>query len=122
MNIAVLDIGGSSLKLWTPRAREPDRIETGESFTPDDSVRETRRAFGNDTPDRIFIGYPGLVRWGQPAEEPTNLGTGWVGFDFAQAFGRPARIMNDAEMQALGGYEGGRMPTRTSVVSECGRT
>ena len=62
-----------------------------------------------DSVDRISIGYPGVVRWGRPAEEPVNLGKGWVGFDFAQAFDCAVRVMNDADMQALGGYEGGRM-------------
>ena len=109
MHIVVLDVGGSSLKLWTPLAREPQKVETGEHFTPHDLQRETRRILGDETPDRISIGYPGLVRWGRPAEEPMNLGSGWVGFDFAHALGCPVRIFNDAEMQALGGYEGGRM-------------
>jgi polyphosphate glucokinase len=109
MNIVVLDIGGSSLKIWKPLAREPEKIETGEDFQPQDCVHETLNVLGDVVPDRISIGYPGLVRWGRAAEEPANLGQGWVGFDFAQAFGRPARLMNDAQMQALGGYEGGRM-------------
>ena len=77
-------------------------IETGEDFTPAKFVREALQILGDVTPDRISIGYPGLVRWSRPAEEPSNLGQGWIGYDFAQAFGRPVRIMNDAEMQALG--------------------
>ena len=71
-------------------------------------VRETKPVIG-DSVDRISIGYPGVVRWGRPAEEPVNLGKGWVEFDFAQAFECAVRVMNDADMQALGGYEGGRM-------------
>ena len=109
MNIVVLDIGGSSVKVWQPLAVEPEKIETGEDFTPEDLLREVGKRLREKTPDRISIGYPGLVRWGRPAEEAINLGQGWVGFDFAQAFGRPVRIMNDAQMQALGGYAGGRM-------------
>ena len=85
-----------------------DQVETGNTFTPDDLVRETKPVIG-DSVDRISIGYPGVVRWGRPAEEPVNLGKGWVGFDFAQAFDCSVRVMNDADMQALGGYEGGRM-------------
>jgi polyphosphate glucokinase len=109
MNILMLDIGGSSVKMWQPLAAEPEKIETGEEFTPEDFLREVESRLGEKTPDRISIGYPGVVRWGRPAKEAINLGPGWVGFDFAQAFGRPVRIMNDAEMQALGGYQGGRM-------------
>src|SRR5262245_5024251 len=101
MNILVLDIGGSSVKMWRSFAGEPEKIETGEQFTPQEFLREVKNRLGEETPDRISIGYPGVVRWGRPA--------GWVGFDFAQGFGRPVRIMNDAQMQALGGYEGGRM-------------
>ncbi len=127
MNIVVLDIGGSSLKVWKSLSNEPDRIETGETFTPQDLVRETSRVLADLTPDRISIGYPGLVRWGRPAEEAVNLGPGWVGFDFAHAFERPVRIMNDAEMQAMGGYEGGRMlylglgtGVGTTLITEAG--
>ena len=108
MNIFVLDIGGTSLKIWKSLEPEPTKIETGGTFTPEDLVRETKPILG-DSVDRISIGYPGVVRWGRPAEEPVNLGKGWVGFDFAQAFDCAARVMNDADMQALGGYEGGRM-------------
>lgn len=108
MNIFVLDIGGTSLKVWKPLDPEPNKIETGNTFTPDDLVRETKPVIG-DSVDRISIGYPGVVRWGRPSEEPVNLGKGWVGFDFAQAFDCSVRVMNDADMQALGGYEGGRM-------------
>ena len=59
--------------------------------------------------DAVSIGYPGPVLRGRPLAEPRNLGGGWVGFDFAEAFGRPVRLVNDAAMQALGSYEGGRM-------------
>src|SRR5262245_31625864 len=59
--------------------------------------------------DAVSLGYPGAVGQAKPAEEPGNLGGGWVGFDFAAEFGRPVRLVNDAAMQALGGYDGGRM-------------
>lgn len=108
LKLVVLDIGGTALKVWKPFDSEPVKIETGSSFTPADLIRETKPLIG-DSVDRMSIGYPGVVRWGRPAEEPTNLGKGWVGFDFAQAFDCSARLMNDADMQALGGYEGGRM-------------
>jgi len=70
------------------------------------AVRELARDWPYDV---ISIGYPGVVVHGRPVAEPHNLGPGWVGFDFARAFGRPVRIVNDAAMQAIGGYEGGRM-------------
>jgi hypothetical protein len=109
VNILVLDIGGTSLKVWKTLADEPFKVETDTSFTPQHLVRETKRIIAEAKPDRISVGYPGVVRWGRPAEEPVNLGKGWVGFDFSQAFDCPVRLMNDADMQALGGYEGGRM-------------
>src|SRR5262245_36971879 len=59
--------------------------------------------------DAVSVGYPGPVLRGRPVAEPKNLGGGWVGFDFCRAFGRPVRLVNDAAMQALGSYEGGRM-------------
>lgn len=61
------------------------------------------------TYDVVSIGYPGAVLGGRPIAEPHNLGCGWIGFDFAGAFGRPVKVVNDAAMQALGSYEGGKM-------------
>src|ERR1700694_1508713 len=61
------------------------------------------------TYDAISLGYPGPVVHEMPFKEPANLGPGWVGFDFAEAFGKPTKIINDAAMQALGSYDGGRM-------------
>jgi polyphosphate glucokinase len=57
----------------------------------------------------VSIGYPGSVLGGRPTAEPANLGHGWIGFDFASAFGRPVKIVNDAALQAMGSYEGGKM-------------
>jgi polyphosphate glucokinase len=59
--------------------------------------------------EAVSVGYPGPVLHGRPVSDPVNLGHGWVGFDFAAAFGRPVKVVNDAAMQALGSYEGGRM-------------
>lgn len=108
-NICVLDIGGTALKIWLPLAAEPIKVETGKDFTPEEFVRDVKQALGRAEIDRISIGFPGPMRWGRPVEEPLNLGAGWVEFDFANAFGVPVRMLNDADMQALGGYEGGRM-------------
>jgi polyphosphate glucokinase len=72
-------------------------------------VNDVRRAVPDWQYDAVAIGYPGPVIHGRIAQEPVNLGRGWVGFDFAAALGKPVRITNDAAMQALGSYEGGRM-------------
>lgn len=105
----VLDIGGSALKIWKPGASEPVKVETGKEFTGADFVEATKEILATDSCDRISIGYPGLVRWGRQEEEPVNLGDGWVDRDFAHDFDCDVRILNDADMQALGGYAGGRM-------------
>jgi polyphosphate glucokinase len=59
--------------------------------------------------DVVSVGFPGPARNGAPSGEPPNLGAGWVGFDFARAFGKPVKLVNDAAMQALGGYDQGKM-------------
>ncbi len=87
----------------------PARIDSGPTLTAADMVTGVQAATAAWTYDAVSIGYPGPVVDGRPAVEPHNLGTGWVGFDFAGAFGHPVRVINDAAMQALGGYRGGRM-------------
>ena len=72
-------------------------------------VAGVKKAVATGHYDAVSIGYPGPVVQGRPVAEPVNLGPGWVGFDFAAAFGRPVKLINDAAMQALGSYEGGRM-------------
>lgn len=109
MNTVVLDIGGTALKVWLPEASEPVKIETGRKFTGRQFVRVTKETIGAQRVDRISVGFPGLVRWGEITDEPINLGRGWKGLDFAQEFEGPVRLINDADMQALGGYSGGRM-------------
>jgi polyphosphate glucokinase len=109
MKICVLDIGGTAVKVWQSGEREPVRIRTNKKFTPARLVKEVRKILDGRTVDRISLGYPGIVRWGRVVEDPVNLGKGWVDFDFSNAFDVPVRLINDADMQALGGYEGGRM-------------
>ncbi len=109
MNICVLDIGGTSVKVWFSGDAVPAKIKTDKQFTPKDLVREVGKIMGGRSVDRISLGFPGVVRWGRPVEEPVNLGEGWVNFDFSNAFDVPVRVINDADMQAIGGYEGGRM-------------
>jgi polyphosphate glucokinase len=109
MNILVLDIGGTNVKVQTTGQSEPLKIPSGPDLTPDQMVEEVLRATDKCRYDRVSIGYPGPVLQGKPLLEPKNLASGWVDFDFADAFGKPVKIINDAAMQALGSYEGGRM-------------
>ena len=107
--ILVIDIGGTSVKLLATGQTEPVAVPSGKLFTPAHLVdRVNKAAFGWEY-DAVSIGYPGVVGAQGPRSEPGNLGPGWVGFNFAAAFGRPVRIANDAAMQALGSYESGRM-------------
>jgi polyphosphate glucokinase len=107
--ILVIDIGGTNIKLRVTGQREERKIPSGSDMTARKMVREVKRAVKDWTYDVISIGYPGPVINGRPLHEPHNLGGGWVGFDFPKAFGRPVKLINDAAMQALGSYKGGRM-------------
>ncbi len=108
--VLVLDVGGTHVKFLVTGATEKRRVDSGPKMTPRRMVREVMRACGGDWKfDAVSIGYPGPVRRGRPATDPPHLGPGWTRFDFAKAFGKPVRIVNDAAMQALGSYDGGRM-------------
>ena len=107
--ILALDIGGTKVKMLFSGENEPRKIPSGKKFTPGQLV-ESVKELAKDWPyEAISIGFPGLVGDHGPRSEPGNLGPGWVGFNFAAAFGKPVRIINDAAMQALGSYEGGKM-------------
>jgi len=107
--ILVVDVGGSRVKLRATGQRATRRFDSGPTLTPTRMISGVRRLARGWRYDVVSMGYPGPVRRGRPAAEPHNLGTGWVGFDYRAAFGRPVKIVNDAAMQALGSYEGGRM-------------
>jgi len=108
-SILVIDIGGTKVKVLATGQTEPRKASSGKEFTPARLV-ETARSLAHDWDyEAISIGYPGLIGAQGPRSEPGNLGPGWVGFDFAAAFGKPVKMVNDAAMQALGSYEGGRM-------------
>jgi polyphosphate glucokinase len=109
MKILVIDIGGTHVKLYATGHREPIKFLSGPTLTPKKMVKAVREATAEWNYSVISIGYPGPVVHGKPLRDPFNLGMGWVGFDFAKAFGRPVKIINDAAMQALGSYRGGRM-------------
>src|SRR4051812_11896968 len=109
MKILVIDVGGTHIKLLATGHRTPMKIPSGPSLTPAMLVRRVKAATKEWSYDRVSIGYPGTVLHGKPVGEPHNLGGGWVGFKFSRAFGRPVAVINDAAMQALGSYKGGRM-------------
>jgi len=109
VNVLVVDVGGTHVKLLATGRRTPIKFDSGPHLTPAFMVRETLAAAAGWRYDAVTIGYPGPVTKGRPLAEPHNLGSGWRRFDFARAFKRPVRIVNDAAMQALGSYDGGRM-------------
>ena len=108
-SVLVVDVGGTSVKVLASGQRTPRKLPTGPTMTAKKAVEEVRRLVSDWTYEVVSIGFPGPVLADSPAAEPRNLGKGWVGFDFEKAFGRPVKIINDAAMQALGSYEGGRM-------------
>jgi polyphosphate glucokinase len=109
MNILVIDVGGTHVKILASGEREKREIESGPTMTARQMVSSVTKLADGWKYEVVSIGYPGPVVDHRPAAEPYNLGSGWIGFDFAAAFGRPAKIINDAAMQALGSYQGGRM-------------
>ncbi len=109
MNILVVDVGGTSVKILATGQENPRKIPSGPTMTAEQMVAEVKELAGDWQYDVISIGYPGFVVRGRPVTEPYNLALGWVGFDFQSAFGSPVKIINDAAMQALGSYKGGKM-------------
>jgi hypothetical protein len=108
-SILAVDIGGTSVKLLASGHHTPLKIASGKRMTPARMVEAVAGAAKAWEWEAVSIGYPGLVGAHGPHSEPLNLGPGWVGFDYAAAFGKPVKIINDAAMQALGSYDGGRM-------------
>jgi polyphosphate glucokinase len=109
LKVLVVDVGGSNIKLWATGHKKPIKIASGPSMTAREMVRHVKNAARDWAYDVVSIGYPGVVLHGKIATEPHNLGGGWVGFNFSRAFRRPVIVINDAAMQALGSYRGGRM-------------
>ena len=109
MNVLAVDIGGSHVKILATGQKEPRRFPSGPELTPKDMVAGVKKLAQGWTYDAVSIGYPGPVIHGRVVSDPHNLGKGWVAFDFGKAFGKPVKIINDAAMQALGGYKGGKM-------------
>ena len=107
--VLVVDVGGTNIKLLATGQKEARKFPSGPKMTAETMVRVAKKTAKDWDYDVVSIGYPGPVVHGRPLREPHNLAPGWVNFDFQQAFGRPVRIVNDAAMQALGCYQGGRM-------------
>ena len=107
--VLVVDVGGTSVKILASGQNERRSFPSGPTLTPKRMVSEVKKLAGGWRYDVVSIGYPGPVLRARPVAEPHNLGRGWVGFDFVKAFGVPVKIINDAAMQALGTYRGGRM-------------
>jgi len=109
MNVLVVDVGGTHVKILATGHDAPRKTESGSALTGKLMVSKVQKLAGEWKYDVVSIGYPGPVLRGRPVAEPHNLGRGWVGFDFEAAFARPVKLINDAAMQALGSYKGGKM-------------
>lgn len=109
VKILAIDVGGQHVKVLATGQTEPRRMNSGPKLKPRQMVEGVKSMTADWDFDVISLGYPGQVVHNMPAHDPVNLGKGWVGFDYLGAFGKPTKIVNDAAMQALGSYEGGRM-------------
>jgi polyphosphate glucokinase len=109
MKVLVVDVGGTHVKIIATGQKERREFPSGPSLTARQMVARVKRLARDWTYDVVSIGYPGPVLHNRAVAEPHNLGRGWMGFDFRRAFGCPVRVINDAAMQALGSYKGGKM-------------
>jgi polyphosphate glucokinase len=107
--ILSIDVGGSHVKVMTDKERIKREFESGPGLTAKAMVKKVEELVQDWSYDVVSVGYPGVVVRDRPSVEPVNLGRGWKGYDFAKAFGRPTKVVNDALMQALGSYDGGKM-------------
>ena len=107
--VLAVDVGGSHVKALTSKESERRRFVSGPSLTAEEMAAGVVQAVDGWEWDVVSVGIPAPVRGDKVLSEPVNLGKGWVGFDYEKAFGKPTRIVNDAAMQAVGSYEGGRM-------------
>lgn len=107
--VLAVDVGGTNVKIRTSDQEEIRKHPSGPALSARAMVDIVREMAGDWKYELVSVGFPGPVLNGTPAREPANLGKGWVDFDFEAAFGKPVRVINDAAMQALGSYEGGKM-------------
>jgi len=109
MKVLVVDVGGTHVKILATGQHAHREFFSGPKLTAAKMVAGAKKAAADWSYNVVSIGYPGPALHGRPVAEPFNLGPGWVGFDYAAAFGSPVKLINDAAMQALGSYEGGKM-------------
>ena len=107
--VLTIDVGGSHVKILTTAGGKERRADSGPGLTPQQMIATVKTLAEGLAYDVISMGYPGPVRNNKPSLDPANLGKGWDGYDFAAAFGKPVKVVNDALMQAIGSYDGGRM-------------
>jgi polyphosphate glucokinase len=109
MNVLVVDVGGTHVKILATGQKQSREFPSGPTLTARQMVGGVKKLASDWKYDAVSIGYPGVVLRNRPLAEPYNLGRGWMRFDFEAAFKRPVKVMNDAAMQALGSYKGGKM-------------
>ena len=107
--VLAVDVGGSHVKAIVRGVDEPRRFDSGPALQPQEMVDGVLRVTDGWTWNAVSLGIPTPVRGGRAIADPVNLGKGWVEFDFERAFGAPTKVVNDAVMQAIGSYDGGRM-------------
>lgn len=107
--VLVIDVGGTHVKVFATGQKEPQKCISGPAMTPGKMVRLVKEITRDWKYECVSLGFPGPIINGHPLREPHNLGSGWMSFDFRKAFGRPVKLINDAAMQAIGSYDGGRM-------------
>jgi polyphosphate glucokinase len=109
MRVLVVDVGGTHVKVLATGQKVHRECPSGPTLTAEQMVARVKSTTADWTYEAASIGYPGPVLHGRPLAEPRHLGGGWVGFDYRSAFGCPVKVVNDAAMQALGSYRGGKM-------------
>jgi len=109
MKVLVVDVGGTHVKILATGQKQLREFPSGPTLTAKQMVAGVKKLASDWKYDVVSIGYPGLVIGNRPLAEPHNLGRGWMGYDFRAAFKRPVKVVNDAAMQALGSYQGGKM-------------
>src|SRR5499427_4276450 len=109
MRVLVVDVGGTHVKVLVTGAETPREFASGPTLTPAQMVAGVKAVAADWLYDAVSVGFPGPVLHGSPVAEPRHLGRGWTGFDYRTAFGCSVHVVNDAAMQALGSYQGGKM-------------
>jgi polyphosphate glucokinase len=109
MRVLVVDVGGTHVKVFATGQKAPREFSSGPTLTAEQMVAGVKTVAAEWRYDAVSIGYPGPVLHGRPVTEPPHLGPGWVAFDYQMALGCPVKVVNDAAMQALGSYRGGKM-------------